>query len=155
MSPGDFSDLIGLAYDAVFDARLWPIALDRIADGLAATSGAAIVSYNAQTRRRGLLYPRSSPEYIRSFLEYWCPRCPILYHGRNHPVAAVMQPEMFLPREEYCRTAMFNEWSKPQRAEAMIGAKLLDEGPVSMFLALMRPTPVGILNNPRSGCSTL
>ena len=30
-------------------------------------SGAAIVSYNVQTRRRWLLYPRSSPEYIRGF----------------------------------------------------------------------------------------
>ena len=143
MSRGHLSDLIGLAYDAAFDASLWPIALNRIADSLAATSGAAIVSYNAQTRRRGLLYPHAAPEYVRSFLEYWCPRCPILHQGRNHPVATVMQPEMFQSREEYCRTAMFNEWFKPQRAEAMIGAKLLNEDPVSMFLALMRPYSSG------------
>jgi PAS domain-containing protein len=46
---------------------------------------------------------------------------------------------MFVSREEYCRTEIFNEWFRPQRAEAMIGSKLLIEGPVSMFLALMRP----------------
>lgn len=139
MSLEDISDLVGLAYDAAFDWSFWPIVLNRLADVLTATSGAAIVSYNSRTRRRGLLYPRSSPEYIRSFLGYWCPRCPILHYGKNHPVATVMQPEMFVSREEYCRTEIFNEWFKPQRAEAMIGSKLLIEGPVSMFLALMRP----------------
>lgn len=139
MNLGDLSDLVGSAYDVAFDPDSWPIVLNRLADLLRATSGAAIVSYNAQTRRRGLLYPRSSPEYIRSFLEYWCPRCPILHYGKNHPVAAVLQPEMFVSREEYCSTEIFNEWFRPQRAEAMIGSKLLIEGPVSMFLALMRP----------------
>jgi DNA-binding CsgD family transcriptional regulator/PAS domain-containing protein len=128
-----------LAYDAAFDASLWPTALNRIADSLAATSGAAIVSYNSRTRRRAILYPRSSPEYIRSFLEYWCPHCPILGYGKNQPIATVMTPEMFVSREEYCSTEIFNEWFKPQRAEAMMASKLLLEGPVSMFLALMRP----------------
>jgi len=143
MSLGDLSDLVGSAYDAAFDPDSWPIVLNRLADLLTATSGAAIVSYNAQTRRRGLLYPRSSPEYVRSFLEYWCPRCPILHYGKNHPVAAVLQPEMFVSREEYCSTEIFNEWFRPQHAEAMIGSKLLIEGPVSMFLALMRPFSTG------------
>src|SRR5690349_16235998 len=143
MSLGDLSDLIGLAYDAALDTSFWPILLNRIADLLAATSGAAIISYNSQTRRRGLLYPHAAPEYILSFLDYWCPRCPILHYGKNHPIATVMQPEMFLSREEYCRTEMFNEWFKPQRAEAMIGSKLLIEGSVSMFLALMRPYSSG------------
>jgi hypothetical protein len=50
-----------------------------------------------------------------------------------------MTPEMFVSREEYCSTEIFNEWFKPQRAEAMMGSKLLIEGPVSMFLALMGP----------------
>jgi PAS domain-containing protein len=139
MSLGELSDLIGLAYDAAFDADFWPLVLNRLADLLTATSGAAIVSYNSQSRRRGLIFPRAAPEYIRSFLEYWCPRCPILHYGKNHPVAAVLQPEMFASREEYCSTEIFNEWFKPQRAEAMIGSKLLIEGPASMFLALMRP----------------
>jgi DNA-binding CsgD family transcriptional regulator len=139
----NLSDLVGSAYDAAFDPGSWPIVLNRLADLLTASSGAAIVSYNAQTRRRGLLYPRSSPEYIRSFLEYWCPRCPILHYGKNYPIARVMQPEMFLSREEYCSTEIFNEWFKPQHAEAMIGSKLLIEGPVSMFLALMRPFSSG------------
>jgi DNA-binding CsgD family transcriptional regulator len=133
------SDLIELAYDAAFDPGSWPILLNRLADLLMATSGAAIVSYNSQTRRRAILYPRSSPEFIRSFLEYWCPRCPILGYGKNQPIATVMTPEMFVSREEYCSTEIFNEWFKPQGAEAMMGSKLLIEGPVSMFLALMRP----------------
>ena len=50
---------------------------------------------------------------------------------------------MFVSREEYCSTEIFNEWFRPQHAEAMIGSKLLIEGPVSMFLALMRPFSTG------------
>jgi DNA-binding CsgD family transcriptional regulator/PAS domain-containing protein len=148
MSLGDLSELVESAYDAAFDPDSWPTVLDRLADLLTAASGAAIVSYNAQTRRRGLLYPRSPPEYVRSFLEYWCHRCPILHYGKNHPVAAVLQPEMFVSREEYCSTEIFNEWFRPQRAEAMIGSKLLIEGPVSMFLALMRPFSNGDFEEP-------
>ena len=133
------SEFVGSIYDTVHDPDTWPTMLNRVADLLAATSGAALVSYNSLTRSPALLYPRGNPEYIDSFLEYWGHRCPISYYGRNHPIGAVMSPEMFVSREEYCGTEIFNEWFKPQRLEAMIGAKLLIEGPISAFLAVMRP----------------
>ncbi len=133
------SELIGSIYDTAFDPNAWPTTLNRVADLLAATSGAAMVSYNSSTRSPAILYPRGDPEYISSFLQHWGHHCLILHYGRNHPIGAVMNPEMFVSREEYCTTEIFNEWFKPQRAEAMIGAKLFIEGPGSTFLGLVRP----------------
>ncbi len=135
----ELSEFVALIYDTVFDPNTWPMLLNRIADLLAATSGAAMVSYNSSTRSPTIVYPRGTPEYVNSFLEHWGHRCLILHYGGNHPVGAVMKPEMFVSREEYCSTEIFNEWFKPQRAEAMIGAKLLIEGPVSTFLGVVRP----------------
>lgn len=133
------SEIVGSIYDTAFDPSTWPTTLNRVADLLAATSGAALVSYNSSTRSPAILYPRGDPEYIYSFLEYWGHHCRILHYGRNHPIGEVMKPEMFVSREEYCGTEIFNEWFKPQRAEAMIGAKLFVEGPVSTFLGVVRP----------------
>ena len=135
----DLSEFVGLIYDTVLDPDAWPTTLDRLADLLAATSGSAIVSYNSCTRVPAILYPRANPDYIRSFLEYWGHRCLILHYGRHHPIGVVMRPEMFVSREAYCRTEIFNEWFKPQKAEAMIGAKLLIEAESSTFLGLVRP----------------
>jgi DNA-binding CsgD family transcriptional regulator/PAS domain-containing protein len=135
----NLSGFVGSIYDTLFDPSIWPSTLNRLADLLAATSGAAIVSYNSSTRSPAILYPRGDPEYVNSFLEHWGHHCVILHYGKSHPIGAVMNPEMFVSREEYCSTEIFNEWFKPQRAEAMIGAKLLIEGPVSTFLGLVRP----------------
>jgi DNA-binding CsgD family transcriptional regulator len=62
-----------------------------------------------------------------------------LHYAKDYPIGKVLNPEMFVSREEYCRTDIFREWFEPQRAEAMIGAKLLIEGPVSTFFGLVRP----------------
>ena len=139
----DLSEFVGLIYDTAFDVGTWPTLLNHLADLLGATTGAALVSYNSRARVPSILCPRADPDYIRSFLEYWGHRCLILHYSRNHPLAAVVKPEMFVSREEYCSTEMFNEWFKPQRAEAMIGAKLLIKSPVLTFLGLARPYSAG------------
>src|SRR5262249_27185580 len=131
------SELLGLIYDTALDPSTWPVVLDRLADLLGAIAGAAMVSYNSSTRMPTILYPRGDKEHTRRFLEDWCHRAPILGYGRGHP--AVIKPECFVSRQEYCRREIFNEWLKRQREDAMIGAKLFVEGPVSTFLGLLRP----------------
>ncbi|HEU0157532.1 MAG TPA: LuxR C-terminal-related transcriptional regulator [Stellaceae bacterium] len=133
------SDFVGSIYDTLFDPGAWPTTLDRVADLVAATSGAAIVSYNSATRSPSILYPRADPAYIHSFITYWGHHCRILHYAGNYPTGKVLNPEMFVSRQEYCNTDIFREWFEPQRAEAMIGAKLLTEGPASTFFGLVRP----------------
>lgn len=107
----ELSELVGSIYDTVFDPNTWQTTLNRLADLLAATSGAAMVSYNSSTRSPAILYPRGQPEYICSFLEHWGHHCLILHYGRNHPIGAVMNPEMFVSREEYCSTEILTNGS--------------------------------------------
>ena len=137
------SKIIGLIYEAGLKPDIWPSVLDRLADLLAATSGAAIISYDSRVRAAAMLFPRAGPEYIRSFLEYWSHGSLMLDYGRRSPTAAVVNREMFISREEYCRTAFFNEWCKPLRAEAFMGAKLLTEGSLSTFFGVVRPYASG------------
>jgi DNA-binding CsgD family transcriptional regulator len=47
-------------------------------------------------------------------------------------------PETFMSREEHCRTEIFNEWYKPQGAEALMRTNLLIEGPVSTVVTVGR-----------------
>jgi len=137
------SKIIGLIYEAGLKPDIWPSVLDRLADLLAATSGAAIISYDSRVRAAAMLFPRVDPEYVRSFLEYWSHGSLMLDYGRRSPTAAVVNREMFISREEYCRTAFFNEWCKPLRAEAFMGAKLLTEGSLSTFFGVVRPYASG------------
>src|SRR6516164_451217 len=137
------SKIIGLIYEAGLKPDIWPSVLDRLADLLAATSGAAIISYDSRVRAAAMLFPRADPEYVRSFLEYWSHGSLMLDYGRRSPTAAVVNREMFISREEYCRTAFFNEWCKPLRAEAFMGAKLLTEGSLSTFFGVVRPYASG------------
>jgi DNA-binding CsgD family transcriptional regulator len=135
----DFSDLVGLAYDAAFEPGFWPIVLNRLA-----TCSGRRAELRSLATIRGLADVDSFiPEPLRNMSAVFgilVPHAALFCdYGKNHPIATVMQPEMFVSREEYCSIEIFNEWFKPQQAEAMIDSKLLIDGPVSMFLALMRP----------------
>src|SRR5205823_4228042 len=102
-----------------WDPDVWPRMLDRLADLLAATIGAHFGSYNSRTYVTRNVAPRFDPEYIRSFSEYWAGRDVFWQRGANYAVGAVFMPETFMSREEHRRTDVFNEWYKPQGAEAL------------------------------------
>src|SRR5260370_23458336 len=137
------SELVGLIYDTALDPDAWPALLNRLADLLAATTGAHFGSCNSRTYVTTNLSPRQDPQYIRSFSEYWGRRDSFWQRGANYPVGAVFMPETFMSREEHCRTDIFNEWYKPQRIEAMMRTNLLVEGPVSTVVTVGRPYSEG------------
>jgi DNA-binding CsgD family transcriptional regulator len=134
----DLSEFVGLIYDTALDPNAYPIMLNRLADLLAATTGAHFGSYNSRTSVTTNLSPRQDPQYIRSFSEYWGSRDIFWQRGANYPVGAVFMPETFMAREEHCNTDIFNEWYKPQRIEAMMRANLLIEGPASTVVTVGR-----------------
>ncbi len=128
----DLSEFVGSIYDTAFDPDAWPAVLDRLADLLAATTGAHFGSYNSRTHVTANLSPRQNSQYIRSFSEYWGRHDIFWQRGANRPVGAVFMPETFMSRDEHCRTNIFNEWYRPQRIEAMMRTNLLVEGPVTV-----------------------
>jgi DNA-binding CsgD family transcriptional regulator len=142
MADEECSELIGLIYDAALDPSAWPAMLNRLADSISAL-GAQVGSYNSRTNAIATIAPRTDPEYLRSFTEYWANRNPIWKRSGRVPVGEVMVPEMVISRDEFCRTDFYNEWSKPQRIEARIATNLLVEGPISTVISAHRPYSKG------------
>ena len=139
----DLSEFVGLIYDTALDPDAWPVMLDRLADLLAATTGAHFGSYDSRTFATANISPRHDPQNIRRFSEYWASRDVFWRRGAGHPVGAVFMPETFMSRQEHCRTEIFNEWYKPQRIEVMMRTNLLIEGPVSTVVTVGRPYSQG------------
>jgi DNA-binding CsgD family transcriptional regulator/PAS domain-containing protein len=134
----NLSEFVGLIYDTALDPNAWPTMLNRLADLLAAPTGAHFGSYNSRTYVTANIAPRCDPEYIHIFPEYWARRDIFWQRGGNYPVGAVFMPETFMSREEHCRTDIFNQFYKPQRIEVMMRTNLLVEGPVSTVVTVGR-----------------
>jgi DNA-binding CsgD family transcriptional regulator len=133
----EFSRLVGLIYDAALDPGVWPVLLNRLADALSAQCS-AIGSHDSSTNATVMTAPRTDPEYLRSFTEYWARRAFIWNGGEKLPVGAVIVRDMIISRAEFCRTDYYNEWCKPQGVEATIATNLLVEGPRSMVITASR-----------------
>jgi DNA-binding CsgD family transcriptional regulator len=142
MGDGEFSELVGLIYDAALDPDVWAVLLNRLADALSAQCG-FIGSHNSSTNATAITAPRTDPEYLRSFIEYWARRAFIWNGGEKLPVGTIIVRDMIVSRDEFCRTDYYNEWCKPQGVEATIATNLLVEGPLSTVIAMSRPYAEG------------
>jgi DNA-binding CsgD family transcriptional regulator len=142
MRDDDFSELVGLTYVGALDPEIWPVMLNRLADILSAT-GAEIGSHNSSTKTTRMIAPRTDPEYLHSFTEYWIARKMIWQGGAKLPVGTVMIREMVIPRDKFCCTDHYNEWCKPQGVEETLAANLLIDGPILAVLAAHRPYAKG------------
>jgi DNA-binding CsgD family transcriptional regulator len=142
---GEFSELVGLIYDTALDPGVWPVLLNRLADALSARCG-VIGSRNSSTNATAMTAPRTDPEYLRRFTEYWAGRAFIWKGMGKLPVGTVMVRELIIARDEFCRTDYYNEWCKPLGVEAVIAAQLLAEGPLSTVIAAYRPYAEGDFN---------
>jgi len=60
MGDEEFSELVGLIYDAALDPDAWPVLLNRLADALSARCG-AIGSHNSSTNATAVTAPRADP----------------------------------------------------------------------------------------------
>jgi len=142
MGDEEFSELVELIYDAALDPDAWPVMLNRLADLLSAQCS-AIGSHDSSTNATVMTAPRTDPEYLRSFIEYWA-RCAFIWNGGEKlPVGTAFVRDMIIPRDEFCRTDYYNEWCKPQGVEATIATNLLVEGPLSTVIAVSRPYAEG------------
>jgi DNA-binding CsgD family transcriptional regulator/PAS domain-containing protein len=142
MEGEEFSELIGLIYDAALDPEAWPVMLNRLADVLSAQC-CVIGLLNSSTNGAAMTAPRTDPEYLRSFTEYWAGHAFMWKVGAKLPLGTVIVREMIISRDEFCRTDYYNEWCKPQGVEAAIATNLLVEGPLSTVIAAYRPYAKG------------
>jgi DNA-binding CsgD family transcriptional regulator/PAS domain-containing protein len=129
------SELIGSIYDTVVDPGACPTMLNGLADLLGATGGAQVGAYNSRAHSVAMLAPRIDPKELPSFSKYWAN---IWRQCDQHPIGAVIIPEMRISHPDRCRADIFNGSSKPQRPERMMGATLLTEGFVSTVVSVSR-----------------
>jgi DNA-binding CsgD family transcriptional regulator len=134
------SELIGSIYDTVVDPSACPTMLNGLADLLGATGGAQVGAYNSRAHSVAMLAPRIDPKELPSFSKYWAN---IWRQCDQHPIGAVIIPEMRISHPDRCRADIFNGSSKPQRPERMMGATLLTEGFVSTVVSVSRPYSEG------------
>jgi len=139
---GEFSELVGLIYDTALDPGVWPVMLNRLADALSAQCS-VIGLLDSSTNAAAMTAPRTDPEYLRSFAEYWVDHAFIWNGGEKLPVGTAFVRDMIISRDEFSRTDYYNEWCKPQGMEATIAANLLMEGPLSTLIAVSRPYAEG------------
>jgi hypothetical protein len=100
MGDEEFSELIALIYNAALDPDVWPVLLNQLADALSARCG-FIGSHNLSTNATAMTAPRTDPECLRCYTEYWASRA-FLWKGlAKLPVGTVMVREMIISRDEF------------------------------------------------------
>lgn len=129
------SKLVGSIYDTVVDPSACPIMLDGLADLLGATGGAQVGAYNSQTHSTTMLAPRVDPKELASYSQYWGN---VWWQCDQHPLGAVIVPEMCLSHHDRRHTDSLDGSSKLQSPEWMIGTILLTEGSVSTVVSVSR-----------------
>ena len=150
MEGKELLELIGLIYDAVLDSEAWPVMLNRLTDALSARCG-FIGSHNSSTNATAMTAPRTDPECLRRYTEYWASRA-FLWKGlAKLPAGTVMVREMIISRDEFCHTDYYDEWCKPLGVEAVIATNLLVEGPLSTVIAAYRPYAEGDFDATETG----
>ena len=134
------SEFIGSIYNSLVDPSACPTMLNDLADLLGATGGAQIGAYNAKAHSATMLAPRVDPKELPSFSRYWAN---VWRQCDQHPIGAVVVPQMLISHQDRHHTDIFNGSSKPQGPERMMGATLLTEGSVSTVVSVSRPYPEG------------
>jgi len=129
-------------YDAAIEPAGWPRALDALADTVGAHV-AALGRCDATTKTVVDLAPRLDPDYVRVYEQHWADRNPFRQMWQPNPPLGVITPELFMPRDEYTRTELFQEWVRPQQIEAAMATNTLLDNGVTTVLRLYRPWRIG------------
>jgi DNA-binding CsgD family transcriptional regulator len=131
-------ELIGLMYEAALDRSVWPIVADRLADLMGATVG-QISSYDATTGAADEIAPRIPPEATGRYLNHWVHHNPLVEAGLRRPVGKVFTNRDLVPKPEFARTAIHNEFFAPLELDEAIGAKLIADDTFWASLGVWRP----------------
>ena len=114
--------LIDLIHEDLLDGNLWPSVLVRLADA----AGAAQISLTSRDQQTGLfttLAPRTDPDWIAAYKEYWRHHNPLLPATFRWPAGKMYSLDTLMPREKFSVTPVCNEWWLPSgQGLAAIGA---------------------------------
>jgi len=121
----DLIELIDLIHEALLDGNLWPRVLVRLADA----AGAAQISMTSRDQQTGMfttLAPRTDPDLIAAYSDYWRHHNPLWHATFQWPAGKIYSLDSLMPREDFSVTPVFNEWWRPSgRGLAAMGVNIL------------------------------
>ena len=119
--------LIDLIHEALVDGNLWPRVLIKLADA----AGAAQIGMSSCDRQTGkftTLAPRTDPDSIASYTEYWRHHNPLWEATFPWAAGKPYTLDDLMPREAFSLTPFYREWWRPSgRGLAAIGANIFAE----------------------------
>ena len=136
IGPEQLIVLIDLIYEAALDGGLWPGVLIKLADAM----GAAHVSITSRDRSAdtfAAITPRTDPDFVASYRDYWAFHNPLIPATALRPVGEIYSLDSLMPREDFSATPVCNEWWLPAgRGLAAFGANLLVENQFSALISV-------------------
>ena len=129
--------LIDLIYAAALDGDLWPTVLAKLADATGALQ-AVIGTLDRRTDTYDSISRRADPDLQASYKNYWAFHNPIWTKATVLPAGEVFSLDALMPRQDFAKTPIFNEWWKQaDYGLAMLLASLPVEDGLSSLLCVI------------------
>ena len=129
--------LIDFIYAAALDADVWPTVLAKLADATGALQ-AIIATMDRRTGTFASISRRAYPDLEASYKDYWAFRNPLWDNATALPAGKVFSLDTLMPRQDFAKTPIFNEWWKTaDYGLAMLGAKLPVEDRVASLICVV------------------
>ncbi len=139
------TELIGLIYEAALDRRVWPLVADRLAD-LMGAAACQITTHDVRTGAVVEVAPRVPPEALALYGNSWAHHNPLIAAGRRMPVGSVFSNHDLVPKDDFARTAIYNEFFAPLELDEAIGGTLAVDGPFSASFGVWRPARLDVFD---------
>ncbi len=131
--------LIDLIYAAALDGDLWPTVLAKLADATGALQ-AVIGTLDRRTDTYDSISRRTDPDLQASYKKYWAFHNPIWNKATALPAGEVFSLDALMPRQDFAKTPIFNEWWKQaDYGLAMLLASLPVEDRLSSLICVINP----------------
>jgi DNA-binding CsgD family transcriptional regulator len=129
--------LIDFIYAAVLDGDLWPTVMAKLADATG-TMQAIIATMDRRSGTFASISRRAYPDLEASYKDYWAFRNPLWDNATALPTGEVFSLDTLMPRQDFVKTPVFNEWWKTaDYGLAMLGANLPVEDRVSSLICVV------------------
>ncbi|HUI20747.1 MAG TPA: helix-turn-helix transcriptional regulator [Methylocella sp.] len=143
----DFIALIDFIYAAVLDGNLWPTVLGKLAHATS-TMQAIIATMDQRTNSFASISRRAYPDLEASYWNYWAFHNPLWTNTMSFPAGKVYSLDALMPRQEFIRTPVFNEWWKPaDYSLGMLGVNVYAEERVSSLICVINAPGHDVLTN--------
>ncbi|MGH6852478.1 MAG: helix-turn-helix transcriptional regulator [Methylocella sp.] len=134
---GKLIALIDLIYAAVLERDLWPTVLAKLADATGALQ-AIIATMDRRNDTFASISRRAYPDLEARYKDYWAFRNPLWDNASALPAGEVFSLDTLMPRQDFIKTPIFNEWWKPaDYGLEMLGANLRVEDKASSLICVV------------------